>query len=267
MTASPPEMVQPKQSEWYHQWSRYEAPEEFLFRDWIAPRTLEDFRGKHVMDAGCGPGHHVRLVAPVAKHVTGVDLNTVEIASSKLAHLDNVTIIEGDIATHQPAVPYDAIYCVGVIHHTDDPDRTFANLRAICREGGLLIVWCYSKEGNELVWQVVEPLRKLILRRLNRHLVEWLSWIVTALLVPFVYTVYLLPLPGLPFYDYFQNFRKLSFKRNMLNVFDKLNAPQTDFISRERIGRWFNADDFADVSITPYQGVSWRGSGIVRRKG
>lgn len=255
---------QAKHMEWHDQWSRYEDREARLFRDWIFPRALEDFRGKRVLDAGCGPGHHIRLIAPVAALVTGIDLNTSDIATQRLEALPNVTVEEGDIAVYRPAEPYDVVYCIGVIHHTDDPDRTFENLKRMCREGGLLIVWCYSREGNALVRYLVEPVRKLLFRRISRSLLVRLSQVITALLYPIVYTVYLLPLRRLPFYEYFQNFRKLSFGRNVLNVFDKLNAPQTDFISQERIKRWFNPQVFEDVSITPYLGVSWRASGILR---
>lgn len=254
---------QPEQPEWLYQWTQYEAETAFLFFDWIHPRTLEDFRDKHVFDAGCGPGHHIRLAAPVARHVTGMDINTAEIARQKLADLDDVTILQGDIATHRPESPYDVVYCIGVIHHTDDPDKTFENLKQMCAAGGLLIIWCYSSEGNELVRRIVEPLRQRVLSRLSRGTVVFLSRAITALLYPIVHTLYRLPLKWLPFYEYFENFRKMSFERNMLNVFDKLNAPQTEFISRERLESWFAPTQFEDVSITSYKGVSWRGSGVV----
>lgn len=256
--------TQEKHPEWNYQWSRHVDDSAFLFFDWIAPRTLEDFRRKRVFDAGCGPGHHMRLVAPTASHVTGMDLNTANIASEKLSDLENVTLLQGDISTYTAEQPFDVVYCIGVIHHTDYPDRTFENLKRLCRKGGLLIVWCYSREGNELVWRFVEPLRKLFLRNLNRAVVDFLANVLTILMIPFVYTIYTLPLRGLPFYEYFENFRKLSFKRNVLNVFDKLNAPQTDFIARERIQSWFDPEHFDNVSITPYKGVSWCASGYVK---
>jgi len=79
-----------------------------------------------------------------------------------------------------------------------------------------------------------------------------------------VHTLYRLPLRGLPYHEYFQNFRRLGFARNALNVFDKLNAPQTRFISRSRVEGWFGPERFADVSISAYKGVSWRASGILR---
>lgn len=253
-----------RDAEWAYQWSRYEDDSAFLFREWIEPNRLEDFRGKRVLDAGCGPGHHVRLVAAHAAHVTGIDLGTAAIARARLADLPNVTIEDADVATYQVAERFDVVYCVGVIHHTDDPDATFANLRRLCRRGGRLIVWCYSLEGNRLVRRGVEPIRRRFLRRLSRRTVERLAFSTTLLLYVPVHSLYRLPLRRLPYYEYFQNFRRLSLRRNTLNVFDKLNAPQTDFISRERVERWFARSEFDDVSITPYKGVSWRASGTLR---
>jgi SAM-dependent methyltransferase len=251
--------VQAKQPEWHYQWDRFTDQEDFLFFDWIQPRTIDDFRGQRVLDAGCGPGHHIRIVAPVARQVVGLDLNAHELARKALAEFDNVEIVESDLARWQPDEPFDVVYSIGVIDHTDDPDASMAHLAELVRPGGLLAVWVWSEEGNAFMQKVVEPLRAKLLRRRSRKLVEKLARLLTALLYPLVYTIYLLPLRRLPYYEYFQNFRRLSFDRNALNVFDKLNAPYTEFISRERAARWF--DGFDDVQLTHYRGVSWCASG------
>ena len=259
-------MQQDKHIEWYYQWQHYSDDEEFLFFDWIFPRNVEDFRDMRVLDAGCGPGHHTRIVAPVAKSVTALDLNTAELARNKLATLDNVEIVAADIATYQTDNLYDVIYCIGVIHHTDSPEKTFQNLLQLCKIDGIIIIWCYSEEGNTLVRYIVEPLRKMFLYDRSRRFLSRFSRIITACMYPIIYTLYRLPLSFLPFYEYFENFRNLPFERNVLNVFDKLNAPQTDFISHKRIKSWFNDNDFYDVSIQLYKGVSWRASGRVKSK-
>ncbi len=44
-------------------------------------------------------------------------------------------------------------------------------------------------------------------------------------------------------------------------MFDKLNAPQTQFLSRAEVEAWFSAAEFKDVHLSPYVGVSWRASG------
>lgn len=253
---------QKKQSEWHRQWTLLEDNELFLFKDWILPNTLEDFRGKSVLECGCGGGQHTSFIAPFAESVTAVDLNTTEIAKKRNAGARNVEFVEADIAAMDLGRQYDIVFSIGVVHHTDDPDRTIANLTRHVKPGGKLIVWVYSKEGNELVEKIVEPFRKTFLRNMSREALLGLSKLITALLYVPVYSVYLLPLKFLPFYEYFGNFRKLSFERNTLNVFDKLNAPQVDFISRDRIGKWFDEKIFKDVSIRPYKGVSWSGSGV-----
>ncbi|MDH5638841.1 MAG: class I SAM-dependent methyltransferase [Nitrospinota bacterium] len=257
-------MTQDKQSEWYDQWSMLSDEELFLFEDWIAPNTLEGFRNLDVLECGCGGGQHTAFMAPFARSVTAVDLNTITIAEQRCAEYDNVTFLEADIATMDLKQTYDVVISIGVVHHTDDPDRTIANLTRHVKPGGRLIVWVYSEEGNFLVKNMVEPIRRTFLTRLSRTALLILSKMVTASLYPVVYTIYLLPLPFLPYFQYFGSFRNLSFGRNVINVFDKLNAPQTDFINRARVERWFGESRFDKVEIAPYKGVSYRASGVLK---
>ncbi len=252
-------MTQPRQEEWAYQWARLEDREEWLFREWISPNRPEDFAGKTILDAGCGPGHHARLAARTAKRVVAMDLNAAAIAREKLADLRNVEVLDGDIATWDSGERFDVVYSVGVVHHTADPDRTVAHLRELLKPGGRLILWVYALEGNALNKWLLEPAKSAVIGRLPRPIVMALSHALTAALYPIVYSLYLLPLRGLPFYEYFGNFRKLTYKRNQANVFDKLNAPTTHFISREQGARWLNG--LADVHQSQYVGVSWRLSG------
>ncbi|MFD0743501.1 class I SAM-dependent methyltransferase [Phytohabitans flavus] len=262
--SQPAAVAQEKQPEWLYQWERFRDTDEFLFWDWVQPRTLADFEGKRVLDAGCGPGHHVRIVAPVAAEVVGLDLNAHELARGNLAHLPNVSVHEGDLARWTPDEPFDVVYSIGTIDHTDDPDASMAHLASLLRPGGLLIAWVWSREGNTFMAAVVEPLRRLLLRRRGRRTVERLARILTAMLYPVVHTVYRLPLRFLPYHDYFANFRRLTFDRNALNVFDKLNAPYTELISNERARAWFPEAEFEDVRVVPYKGISWCVSGRKR---
>ena len=253
---------QPKQDNWSEQWELFHDDSLFLFEEWIKPHTLESFRGKSVVDCGCGGGQHIEFIAPYASEVLGIDLNTTEVAKKYVGRLPNVHLLEGDLATVQLSKKYDIAYCIGVIQHTIDPDTTFANIKTFVKPGGLVILWCYAKEGNWLNWGVLEPVKRAILLKLPRKALLGLSWILTVFLYPIIYTIYLLPLQFLPYYYYFKNWRKLSFGRNQLNVFDKLNAPITNFITREQVTSWFNDREFADVHIDHYNGISWRASGV-----
>ena len=125
-----------------------------------------------------------------------------------------------------------------------------------------MILWVYSKEGNFLSEYFVEPVRKKFLTDISRKNLLMLSNVITFLMYLPIYSIYLLPLSFLPFYEYFINFRKLSFYRNSLNVFDKLNAPQVQFIGKSRAMNWLPGDKFSDVQISAYKGVSWRICGV-----
>lgn len=256
--------TQERQPEWHAQWSMLRDEEQFLFEDWIYPFRIEDFRGKDVLEGGCGGGQHTAFVAEHASSVTAVDLNTVDLAAEHTRSFTNIRFVEADLATVDLGRTFDVVFSIGVVHHTDDPERTMANLARHVRPGGRLIVWVYSDEGNFLAKNVVEPVRKRLLAGIDRSRLLRLSQAMTAALYPPVHTLYRLPLKFLPYYEYFGNFRKLSFERNTLNVFDKLNAPQVQFITRTRVERWFAPAEFDDVHISSYKGVSWRASGTRR---
>lgn len=261
---------QARSSEWREQWTMFHDREEFLFREWIAPVTPESFAGRRVLEGGCGGGQHTAMLAAVAAQVTAVDLNTADIAAAWNRDRANVRFVTADLGSMDLGEQFDDVVSIGVIHHTDDPDRTFDTLFAHLRPGGRMVIWTYSAEGNSLVRFGVEPMRKLFLRHLSRRSLLAFSRVVTAALYPVTHTVYRLPfLSFLPYYQYFANFRRLSFARNTLNVFDKLNAPQTRFTTRDTAEGWFSPARFEpeSISIRRYAGVSWSLSGVKRSEG
>lgn len=253
--------MQQKQSAWAWQWENLQDDNLWLFTEWIYPAKLEDFRGQSVLDCGCGGGQHTLFTAPYAKTVTAVDLNALEAAKERTKDLRNVRFAEADLATMDLKEQFDIAYCIGVLHHTDDPRATLRNIVRHVKPGGRLILWVYSHEGNALNRWMVEPAKSFIVHHLPRKVVLWLSRILTMLVEIPVQTIYRLPLQFLPYYEYFQNWRKLSFERNVLNVFDKLNAPQTWFIRRDELEMWLKENDLENIHLSPYRGVSHRASG------
>ena len=260
-----------RQPEWSRQWDLLhtdaDQPSD-LFLEWIAPHTLETFRGARVLDAGCGGGHQAALVASVAREVTAMDLNVSRACRDRLSAVPNARVYDGNLVAVTPTElggPFDVVYSIGVLHHTYDPDRAFANLLRLLRPGGRIIVWVYSWEGNAVARHLVEPVRKVLLRRLPRRALWWMSWGITLPSLALMQTVYRLPLRGvLPMYDYLARSRGLTARKVAGNVFDKLNAPHTDFIRRERIEGWFSNPALVEVHISPHLGVSWRGSAARR---
>lgn len=257
-------IMQKRQSAWAWQWEKIYDDNQWLFTEWIAPHTLETFRGKEVLDCGCGGGQHLNFIAPYCKSALGVDLNAIDIAKENTKQNSNILLQEADIAEMNLGKQFDIVYSIGVLHHTDDPTQSFRNIANHCRAGGKVIVWVYAHEGNVLNRVLIEPVKAIIIRFLPRSIVWLLAHLLTILVSIPVYTIYFLPLPFLPYFQYFRNWRKLSYRRNLLNVFDKLNAPQTHFLRREMVASWFNPNEFEDIHISNYRGVSWRASGTKR---
>jgi len=251
-------MTQVKQARWLEQWQTFKDDELFLFMDWIYPNSLDDFRGKSVLEAGCGGGQHTGFVAPKALDVVAVDLNSIEVAKMRNLGAKNVEFIEADISEMDLGRDFDIVFSIGVIHHTDDPDRAVRNLMRHVRPGGRLILWVYSKEGNWLAEHIVEAGRRMFLKNCSTATLLRLAQTITMLMYAPIYTFYILPLRFMPYYEYFCNFRKLSYRRNSLNVFDKLNAPQVQFIDRSRALGWFETSEFKDLHLARYRGVSWQ---------
>jgi len=255
-----------KQNEWYYEWDRYSFTDRSkedirLFKEWIYPNKIEDFKNKKVLDCGCGDGLHLTFIADLAKVVVGIDLNTKKIADQSIKKYSNVKIFDADIMKMNLNRKFDIAYSIGVIHHTCNPRKTFENLKKHLKKNGRMIIWVYSYEGNFWNRILLEFFKRNIFFKLNKNTLYFIGKIITALVYVPVYTIYLIPLTFLPFYKYFQNWRKLSFKRNFMNVFDKLNAPITNFIRKEELEEWFNNKEFKDVHISEFLGVSWRASG------
>ncbi|MBI3552134.1 MAG: class I SAM-dependent methyltransferase [Elusimicrobia bacterium] len=259
--------MQRKEAQWAYQWSRFQLDDENvpMIREWMAPWRPEDLSGKTVLDCGCGQGQHAAVLAAWAREVVGVDLNTAELARRRVAGLRNARIIEGDIAELELAERFDFVYCMGVLHHTEDPERSFRNVARLLKPGGVILFCVYSREGNLLNRVLLEPAKRVLLSRLDRDTLLSVARAANAALGLLLDTLYRLPLPLLPFYDYLRVFRGWSRQRRLLTVFDMLNAPRAAYLPRETVERWLRLDGLSPVHLSRLKGVCWRGSARLDR--
>jgi SAM-dependent methyltransferase len=233
-----------------------------LYHEWILPNKYSDFKSLEILDAGSGPGIQAKLYSSFAKIVTAVDLEAIEVTKHHTKGINNIEWVCDDIRTMKLNKTFDVVNCVGTIHHTDNPTETFWNLYNHLKPGGRMIIWAYAKEGNFLMEYLIEPLRKKLLMNASSRLIKFLSSMLTLILWLLSKTIYKLPMKKIPYYFYMKNFSKMSFKRNLMNVYDKLNAPQQYFINKSTIQEWFSNSKFENVIISPFLGVSWRATGI-----
>jgi len=258
--------------EWTH-FAELTDQYEQQFLDWIAPVSAKEFRGKVVLDGGCGKGRHLVCSARFgAKEVIGFDLSqAVESAYANTRHFPNVHVIQADI--HRLPLrreSFDFAYSVGVLHHLPSPRKGFEAILPLVRPGGRVSAWVYGRENNGWIVHLVTPLRRVITARMPLRLLDVLSGLITALcLYPAVKLVYrpvnrfAKPLSRFLFYnDYLAYIARFSFRELHSIVFDHLVAPTAHYLRREEFQSWFVREDLCEPLIAWHNRNSWRGTAV-----
>ncbi len=257
------------------QWQHFvEMHSEFeaQFLDWVHPLEPEFFRGKRVLDAGCGIGRHAYYAASYgAREVVAIDLSVaVETARRNLEPFDTVDVVQGDLLrppfrTAADGGGFDLVYSIGVLHHLPDPYAGFRKLVEYVRPGGTIAVWVYGHENNGFVRNVVEPLRR-VSTTLSPSVLRGVAWPLALGFHSVAKGVYR-PLHGtavgsrLPLDDYLTSVAEFSFRQNYGVVFDQLVAPTAAYIKGPELERWFRVSGLEDIQISHRHENSWRGQG------
>ncbi|QEH38603.1 Ubiquinone biosynthesis O-methyltransferase [Aquisphaera giovannonii] len=139
------------------QWNRYDVMREEEDEATFEVKTgmpAASLAGKLVLDAGCGGGRYSRLVGSRGARVLGVDLSSaVEKARALCSGLPGVLIAQADLLDLAVAdESFDAAFSIGVMHHTPDPRRAFAQVARKVKRGGRLAVWLYRRNTPPQEW-------------------------------------------------------------------------------------------------------------------
>ena len=153
---------------------------------------LDFFRDKVMLDCGAGSGMHSRWMLDAgASRVISLELSgTVDgiMRSNLAAYADRNLIVQCDIAN--PPVrkgKFDAVYCINVVQHTQDPAYTTGRLYGLLEEGQSLYINYYrmpEEWWKQLRLQTAERFRRLFTARLPKPVL--LGAIRTAALGTFV---------------------------------------------------------------------------------
>jgi len=136
---------------------------------------FEKWRGKKVLEIGCGIGTDTMNFARHGAWVTAVDLSerslTVARQRAEVFGLQQkIRFYHGsaeELRSVVPAEPFDLIYSFGVIHHTPRPERAIAELAHFSRRGTTLKIMVYHRyawkvfstvlrEGKGQFWRASE---------------------------------------------------------------------------------------------------------------
>jgi SAM-dependent methyltransferase len=118
----------------------------------------EELQGKLVLDVGCGTGRFMEIAAGFGATVVGIDLSyAVDAAYANMGSRPHIHIIQANLF-HLPfrAETFDAIYSIGVLHHTRNTREAFLQLPRLLTKNGAIAIWVYMWAGeySELVDRV-----------------------------------------------------------------------------------------------------------------
>jgi SAM-dependent methyltransferase len=245
------------------------------FLEWFAPLDPGAFEGGTVVELGFGNGsllYHFAAFRPA--RLSGVELgDTLARTLQNLQHVPRrvLDLHRGDL-TRVHLGEFDLAYCIGVLHHLNEPSAGFQAVLRHTRPGGQFHCWVYAREGNAFIRITVDPLR-----RVTSRLPWWLTKYVVALPLVTPYFIWAKALRGLvravprsrrvlsllPLLDYslWIAARPFSFFHHV--AFDQLVTPETHYIARSTVEDWL-----ADPEVEPgtvylmhRNGNSWKFGG------
>ncbi len=251
--------------EMYEEWER-------SFLNYMQPHDADFFRGKKVLDAGCGNGRFAYYAAKYGAEVWAIDLGpAVEVARRNTEEAGRVQIVQADL--HRPPFApesFDFIYSIGVLHHLPDPEAAFQNLLRYLKPDGEVQIYLYwSPEGQPIkraLLAAVAAARK-ITTRLSHKAVYGLAY--PTALAAFVFFVrpyrVLKKIPRLrslaeriPMKQY----AGFAFRVCVNDQLDRFSAPIENRYTRKEVEDWLQRAGLKDCQVNACYG--WVATGRMR---
>lgn len=134
----------------------------------------EDFKGKKVLDVGCGNGYVSSLFAKEGAYAYGIDITPTGI---KLCQKRFQTMgLSGDFqVANAEDLPFkdntfDCVTSMGVLHHVPNTEKAVQEIYRVLKPGGRLIVMFYHK--NSALFRINFTLRALFGKKTKQQLVN-----------------------------------------------------------------------------------------------
>ena len=245
--------------EWTHFSEMYPAWEN-NFRDYMFPHTAEFFRGKKVLDAGCGIGRHAYYAARYGAEVWAVDISdAVEVAAKNVSGTE-ARVIQADL-NHLPFPEdsFDLVYSMGVLHHLPDPEGAFQYLLRFVKPGGefrMFLYWAPERQPlKRLLLKAVSALRALTVRMPHRllypisYVAAFLVW--TCFVWPYRAFVRIPMISKMADQLPLRQYSRYPFRTCVNDQFDRLSAPLERRYTREQVEQFLKLGGLEEINVFP----------------
>lgn len=264
-----PEAARKTRDAFAFEWSRYPGslPEDeriLLEESQLQP---SDFKGRLVMDAGCGMGRYSAVALAFGAEVVAVDLSDALLRLAAIApDWPKLHVVQGNLLKPplQPGL-FDIVYSHGVLHHTSDTRDAFGRVARLVKPGGYLSVWLYGKAGRYRDF-ATNPLRSDRGFVARHRLLAW--WIVavrhlfsdsvravtTRLPMRVDYALsHLLAIVGaVPLLKFLTFSVHPDYKVRVIENFDWISPPYQWHHTKEELADWFKQEGFEIVKVLPH---------------
>lgn len=221
---------------------------------WLGSTGLASMNGKRVMDVGCGMGRNPYwMLKAGAKELVAIDADDGSLGSARknLAEFKNARVEKLSVYDLAPEKfgKFDVVTCIGVLHHLAEPDEALEKMWSCVDKGGSLVLWCYAKEGNELLLPAIELLR-ILGSKTPISVTHGIAKGVTLAAWP---VLKLAPWRT----DYYRRIGSLSFKNVESIIFDQMLPHIANYWTRQDMMRLVRTLDGGTPHLEFVQGNSW----------
>jgi len=215
----------------------------------------KDMRGVRILEAGSGAGRFTEVLLGTGATLFSFDLSSaVDANMASNGNATSLNLFQASIYDIPlPEQHFDKVMCLGVLQHTPDPERAFANLARYVKPGGELAVDVYSRRWRSLfAWKyLLRPLTKRIPQHLLFRSVE------TAVRALLPISIFLRKVGGkfgaraMPIVEYSNQGLPYELNREwaILDTFDMYSPAHDHPRSIAQVRGWFAAADFVDVVV------------------
>ena len=122
------------------------------------------FKGKKVLEIGCGTGEDAKRFVGAGAYYTGIDLTRQAIYSTKgkIGKQGRLEVMNAELLDF-PDNYFDLVYSWGVIHHAINPENIINETYRVLKPGGHISIMLYNKPSFRYF-------EIMVLRRLLWHL-------------------------------------------------------------------------------------------------
>jgi ubiquinone/menaquinone biosynthesis C-methylase UbiE/uncharacterized protein YbaR (Trm112 family) len=158
--------------------------------------TQDELAGKWVLDVGCGAGRFLDVASLSDGQIVGMDISSaIDAAKANLVGRENVHFIQASI--YDPPFregTFDLCYCIGVIQHTPDPERSLRSVGSVVKREGKLAVTIYPRKFYTKLYS--KYWLRQITRRMSKHRLLEIIRKVMPVLFPVTSFLFQLPVLG-----------------------------------------------------------------------